>query len=66
MLRDGAVAILTRGQKKYIANLTSAHAVMVAAMKCKQNADPALADSLQSAIEAFHLAYTGKAADGAK
>lgn len=48
------------GQAKYLANLTAAHAVMVAAMKCKQDADPATADKLEAAIKAFYKAYFGK------
>lgn len=45
---------------KYVDKLTKAHAVLVAAMKCKQTADPASAEALHSAIDAFQAAYTGK------
>ena len=41
----------------YVSKLTSAHAVMVAAMKCKQAADPATAEALKSAIVSFQKAY---------
>ena len=50
----------------YVARLTAAHAVMVAAMKCKQNVDPALAEGLRGSIIAFHKVYEGKAAGGGK
>ncbi len=46
---------------QYVAKLTASHAVMVAAMKAKQSADPATAEALKSAILAFHKAYAGKA-----
>jgi nickel superoxide dismutase len=42
---------------KYDALLKSAHAVMVAAMKCKQGVDAKNADSLKSAIESFQSVY---------
>jgi nickel superoxide dismutase len=42
---------------KYVEKLTAAHAVMVAAMKCKQAADPATAKVLSSAIHDFQHAY---------
>ncbi len=45
---------------QYVAKLSTSHAVMVAAMKAKQSADPATAAALQSAILAFHKAYAGK------
>ena len=51
------------GNAKYVANLTAAHAVMLQAMKCKQNTEAATADALKAAIEKFHLAYFGKASD---
>ncbi len=41
----------------YVIKLTSAHAVMVAAMKCKQSADPATAEALKEAIDDFHEVY---------
>jgi nickel superoxide dismutase len=44
----------------YIGKLTKAHAVMRAAMKCKQSVDPANADALRDTILAFHQAYEGK------
>jgi len=40
--------------------LATAHAVMVAAMKCKQSADPATAVALKDAILNFYRAYEGK------
>jgi len=45
---------------KYVAKLTTAHAVMVAAMKCKQTVDAAHADALHAAIGAFYEAYEGR------
>jgi nickel superoxide dismutase len=42
---------------KYDALLKSAHAVMVAAMKCKQGVDAKNAESLKSAIESFQSVY---------
>ncbi|MCC9600526.1 superoxide dismutase, Ni [Stieleria sp. JC731] len=47
----------------YTKKLTSAHAVMVAAMKCKQSADPATAQALEKAIFDFYRAYEGKEPD---
>ncbi len=47
----------------YGKKLMSAHAVMVAAMKCKQSADPATAEALEQAIYAFYRAYEGKEPD---
>ena len=47
-------------QKKYIDQLTKAHAVMRAAMKCKQTVDVANAAAMKAAILSFHKAYTGK------
>ena len=44
-------------QETYVERLKTAHAVMVAAMKCKQSADPASADALKEAIVAFHKVY---------
>lgn len=41
----------------YVEKLTKAHAVMVAAMKCKQAADPATVQVLTSAIQDFQDAY---------
>jgi len=44
----------------YVKQLTKAHAVMVAAMKCKQNVDTTHADALEKAIVAFHAVYEKK------
>ena len=44
----------------YTKQLTAAHAVMQAAMKCKQNTDPKTADALKAAIHNLYRAYTGK------
>lgn len=44
----------------YAKKLAAAHAVMVAAMKTKQNADPATAEALRSAIFDLYRAYEGK------
>jgi nickel superoxide dismutase len=44
----------------YAKKLAAAHAVMQAAMKCKQNADPKTADALKAAIHNFYRAYEGK------
>ena len=41
----------------YVKKLTTAHAVMVAAMNCKQSTDPATAAALQNAILDFYRAY---------
>jgi len=46
--------------EKYVEKLTAAHAVMIAAMKCKQSADPATAVALESSIRAFQKAYEGR------
>jgi nickel superoxide dismutase len=46
--------------KAYVKKLTAAHAVMVAAMKCKQTADPAAAETLKKTILDFYRAYEGK------
>ncbi len=43
--------------ENYVAQLTKAHAVMVAAMKCKQAAEPATVDALNKAINEFKAAY---------
>ena len=42
---------------KYDALLKGAHAVMVAAMKCKQGVDTNSAETLKSAIESFQSVY---------
>lgn len=46
--------------KDYAKKLTAAHAVMIAAMKCKQTVDPAAADTLREAVLDFYRAYEGK------
>lgn len=47
----------------YTKQLTAAHQVMLAAMKCKQSADPATAKDLEKAIFDFYRAYEGKEPD---
>ena len=44
----------------YVKKLTAAHNVMIAAMKCKQSSDPAVATTLREAILDFYRAYEGK------
>lgn len=44
----------------YAKQLTSAHQVIIAAMKAKQSADPATAKTLETAIFDFYRAYEGK------
>ena len=44
----------------YEKKLTAAHAVMVAAMKCKQSTDSATAGALRKSILDFYRAYEGK------
>ncbi len=44
----------------YVKQLTSAHGVMQAAMKCKQTVDPASAKRLRATILDFYRAYEGK------
>jgi nickel superoxide dismutase len=46
--------------EKYLERLATAHAVIQAAMKCKQSVADADADALKKAILDFHLAYEGK------
>ncbi len=46
--------------KDYTGQLATAHRVMVAAMKCKQDADPATAEALKKAILELYKAYEGK------
>ncbi len=48
---------LKAADPKYVEKLTAAHAVMVAAMKCKQAADPATAEALDKAIYDFPNTY---------
>lgn len=45
---------------EYGKKLMAAHAVMVAAMKCKQSSDPATAKTLENSIFDFYRAYEGK------
>ncbi len=44
----------------YTKQLTSSHAVIVAAMKCKQTVDAANGEALKKAILDFYRAYEGK------
>ena len=44
----------------YVKQLTAAHAVIQAAMKCKQTVDPKNADALKAAIMSLYEAYEGK------
>ncbi len=46
--------------KDYTGQLATSHRVMVAAMKCKQDADPATAEALKKAIYDLYRAYEGK------
>lgn len=46
--------------ENYTKKLTAAHAVMVAAMKCKQSASADSAEALKKAIYDFYRAYEGK------
>lgn len=43
----------------YVRKLTSAHAVIIAAMKCKQTVDASTAEALRQSITAFQAAYAG-------
>lgn len=45
---------------KYVEKLKAAHAVMVAAMKAKQSAEPSTAKALEKSIFDFYRAYEGK------
>ncbi|TWU61047.1 MULTISPECIES: superoxide dismutase [Ni] [Crateriforma] len=47
----------------YGKKLMAAHAVMIAAMKAKQSADPATAKALEKSIFDFYRAYEGKEPD---
>ena len=49
--------------ERYDQRLKSAHAVIVAAMKCKQSADPDTAKTLEEAIFDFYRAYEGREPD---
>jgi nickel superoxide dismutase len=44
----------------YVKKLSAAHAVLLAAMTCKQNADPQTSEALRKAILDFYRAYEGK------
>ena len=46
--------------ERYVAQLKAAHAVMIAAMKCKQTVEPATAEALEKAIFDLYRAYEGK------
>lgn len=46
--------------KEYTGQLATAHRVLVAAMKCKQDSDPATAEALEKAIHDLYRAYEGK------
>ncbi len=46
--------------KDYAKQLAAAHAVLVAAMKCKQDADAKTAEALKNAIYDLYRAYEGK------
>jgi nickel superoxide dismutase len=48
---------------RYTDQLKAAHAVTVAAMKCKQSADEATASALEKAIHDLYRAYEGKEPD---
>ena len=45
---------------RYVEQLKAAHAVTVAAMKCKQSTDAATAEALKAAIFDLYRAYEGK------
>ena len=49
--------------ENYAKQLTAAHAVIIAAMKAKQSADPATAKTLENAIFDLYRAYEGKEPD---
>ena len=44
-------------EENYEALLVAAHKVIVAAMKCKQGTDPAAAEALHAALDAFQKEY---------
>ncbi len=46
--------------KKYLSQLTAAHNVLLAAMKCKQSVKDEHADALKKSILDLYIAYTGK------
>ncbi|QDU53938.1 superoxide dismutase [Ni] [Aeoliella mucimassa] len=47
-------------KENYVDQLKAAHGVIVAAMKCKQSAEPATAKALEEAIHDLYRAYEGK------
>ena len=49
--------------ERYVEQLKAAHAVMVTAMKCKQDADAKTAENLRNAILDLYRAYEGKEPD---
>lgn len=51
---------IKESNKEYTNQLITAHKVMVAAMKCKQDANPATAETLKKAILDLYRAYEGK------
>lgn len=51
---------IKESNKDYTSQLITAHKVMVAAMKCKQDAKPETAESLKKAIFDLYRAYEGK------
>ena len=57
------VAEDAKGYAEYLAGLADHHAVMVAAMKCKQNADPATVKVLRSALDALATHYSAEGHD---
>ena len=48
------------GVAKYNAHLGAVHAIIVHAMKCKQNADAGAAESLGAAVDAFEKLYNAQ------
>ncbi|MGB2499041.1 MAG: superoxide dismutase [Ni] [Mariniblastus sp.] len=46
--------------KEYVGQLATAHKVLVAAMKCKQDSNPATAEALKKSIYDLYRAYEGK------
>jgi nickel superoxide dismutase len=51
------------GNENYTKQITAAHAVIIAAMKSKQSADPATAKALEKSIFDLYRAYEGKEPD---
>ena len=58
-IKPGAAGDEAAG-KRYVDLLTKAHAVMIAAMKCKQSVDAATANAFKDAITAFRTSYESK------